>query len=103
MLENSEEVYMKLIQRENPGKGLEVRDFHDAFQDLVRSFWNDDAFPTDLAGAEWNFHADVFEKDNKVFAGAARQVRRLQSGSMYLYLMYVAVALVLLLVIARWF
>jgi len=34
---------------------------------------------------------------------AARQVRRLQSGSLYLYLTYVALALVLLLVIARWF
>lgn len=33
----------------------------------------------------------------------ARQVRRLQSGSLYLYLTYVALALVLLLVIARWF
>jgi hydrogenase-4 component B len=34
---------------------------------------------------------------------AAQQVRRLQSGSLYLYLTYVALALVLLLVIARWF
>jgi len=34
---------------------------------------------------------------------AARQVRRLQSGSLYLYLTYVAVVLVLLLVVARWF
>lgn len=61
---------MKLIKREEPGKGLEVRDFHDAFQDLVRSFWDDDYFPTNLAGAEWNFHADVYEKDNKVFVKA---------------------------------
>jgi hydrogenase-4 component B len=34
---------------------------------------------------------------------AAQQVRRLQSGSLYLYLTYVALALVCLLVIARWF
>lgn len=34
---------------------------------------------------------------------AAQQVRRLQSGSLYLYLTYVALALMLLLVIARWF
>jgi hydrogenase-4 component B len=34
---------------------------------------------------------------------AAQRVRRLQSGSLYLYLTYIALALVVLLVIARWF
>jgi hydrogenase-4 component B len=34
---------------------------------------------------------------------AARQVRRLQSGSLHLYLLYVALALVALLIVARWF
>ncbi len=33
----------------------------------------------------------------------AQQVRRLQAGSLHLYLLYIAVALVLLLVVARWF
>jgi hydrogenase-4 component B len=34
---------------------------------------------------------------------AARQVRRLQAGSLHLYLMYVTVVLVILLLAARWF
>jgi hydrogenase-4 component B len=34
---------------------------------------------------------------------AARQVRRLQAGSLHLYLLYVALALVGLLIVARWF
>jgi hydrogenase-4 component B len=50
----------------------------------------------------WFEHV-LYEPFLRTVRFAARQVRRLQSGSMYLYLMYVAVALVLLLVIARWF
>jgi hydrogenase-4 component B len=34
--------------------------------------------------------------------GAAKQVRRLQSGSLHLYLLYIAVTLIFLLLIARW-
>ena len=33
----------------------------------------------------------------------AQQVRRLQAGSLHLYLLYIAVVLTLLLVVARWF
>ena len=33
----------------------------------------------------------------------AQQVRRLQAGSLHLYLLYIAVALILLLIVARWF
>jgi hydrogenase-4 component B len=33
----------------------------------------------------------------------ARQVRRLQTGSLHLYLLYIASALIVLLVVARWF
>jgi hypothetical protein len=34
---------------------------------------------------------------------AAQQVRRLQAGSLHLYLVYVTVVLVILLLVARWF
>lgn len=34
---------------------------------------------------------------------AAQQVRRLQAGSLHLYLLYIAIALTVLLVLARWF
>jgi hydrogenase-4 component B len=33
----------------------------------------------------------------------AEQVRRLQAGSLHLYLLYMAIVLALLLVVARWF
>jgi hydrogenase-4 component B len=33
----------------------------------------------------------------------AQQVRRLQAGSLHLYLLYIAIVLTVLLVVARWF
>jgi hydrogenase-4 component B len=50
----------------------------------------------------WFEHA-LYEPFLRLVGLAARQVRRLQSGSLYLYLTCVALALVLLLVVARWF
>jgi len=32
----------------------------------------------------------------------AQQVRRLQAGSLHLYLLYIAIVLILLLIVARW-
>ncbi len=49
------------------------------------------------------FEQVVYEPFLRLVRFAAQQVRRLQSGSLFMYLTYVALALVFLLVIARWF
>jgi hypothetical protein len=38
----------------------------------------------------------------RVLGGAARWVRRLQGGSVHLYLVYMTLALMVLLAVARW-
>ena len=57
------------------------------------------------------YHSEImpwFEKVlySPLIAGlrfTARQVRRLQSGSLHLYLLYISLTLILLLIVARWF
>jgi hydrogenase-4 component B len=78
-----------------PTKELTI-DFHPESKYFVQSIAYHSAI------TPWFEHV-LYEPFLRTVRFAARQVRRLQSGSMYLYLMYVAVALVLLLVIARWF
>jgi hypothetical protein len=49
------------------------------------------------------FERNLYEPFLRLIGGAAHQVRRLQSGSLHLYLLYLALALVALLFATRWF
>jgi hydrogenase-4 component B len=78
-----------------PTKELTI-DFHPESKYFVQSIAYHSAI------TPWFEHV-LYEPFLRLVSLVARQVRRLQSGSLYLYLTYVALALVLLLVIARWF
>jgi hydrogenase-4 component B len=78
-----------------PTKELTI-DFHPESKYFVQSIAYHSAI------TPWFEHV-LYEPFLRLVRFAARQVRRLQSGSLYLYLTYVALALILLLVIARWF
>ena len=78
-----------------PTKELTI-DFHPESKYFVQSI----AYHSTIT--PW-FEQVLYEPFLRLVRFAARQVRRLQSGSLYLYLTYVALALVLLLIIARWF
>jgi hydrogenase-4 component B len=49
------------------------------------------------------FERNLYTPFLRLIGGAAHQVRRLQSGSLHLYLLYLALALVALLFATRWF
>ncbi|HEY3231625.1 MAG TPA: hydrogenase 4 subunit B [Roseiflexaceae bacterium] len=78
-----------------PTKELTI-DFHPESKYFVQSIAYHSAI------TPWFEHV-LYEPFLRLVRLLARQVRRLQSGSLYLYLTYVALALMLLLVIARWF
>jgi hydrogenase-4 component B len=78
-----------------PTKELTI-DFHPESRYFVQSI----AYRSGIT--PWFEHA-LYVPLLRLVGRAAQQVRRLQSGSLYLYLTYVALALVALLVIARWF
>jgi hydrogenase-4 component B len=78
-----------------PTKELTI-DFHPESKYFVQSIAYHSAI------TPW-FEQALYEPFLRLVGFAARQVRRLQSGSLGLYLTYVAVVLVLLLVVARWF
>jgi hydrogenase-4 component B len=78
-----------------PTKELTI-DFHPESKYFVQSI----AYHSGIT--PW-FEQALYEPLLRLVRFVARQVRRLQSGSLYLYLTYVALALVLLLIIARWF
>ncbi len=78
-----------------PSKELTI-DFHSESKYFVQSIAYHSAI------TPW-FEEVLYEPFLRLVRLVARRVRRLQSGSLYMYLTYVAVALLLLLVVARWF
>ncbi|MBK9710772.1 MAG: hydrogenase 4 subunit B [Kouleothrix sp.] len=78
-----------------PSKELTI-DFHSESKYFVQSIAYHSAI------TPW-FEQALYEPLLRLVRFAARQVRRLQSGSLSMYLTYVAVALILLLIAARWF
>jgi hydrogenase-4 component B len=78
-----------------PTKELTI-DFHPESKYFVQSIEYRSAI------TPW-FEQALYKPFLRLVRFAAHQIRRLQSGSLHLYLTYVALALVLLLVIARWF
>jgi hydrogenase-4 component B len=78
-----------------PTKELTI-DFHPESKYFVQSI----AYHSTIT--PW-FEQALYDPFLRLVGFAARQIRRLQSGSLHLYLTYVAVVLVLLLVVARWF
>jgi len=77
-----------------PTKELSI-DFHPDSKYFVQSIeYRSEILP-------W-FERFLYRPLLEMFHFSARQVRRLQSGSLHLYLLYTSLALVLLLVVARW-
>jgi hydrogenase-4 component B len=78
-----------------PTKELTI-DFHPESKYFVQSI----AYKSDITPLIERWLYDPFLA---LIRFAARQVRRLQAGSLHLYLVYVTVVLVILLLMARWF
>jgi hydrogenase-4 component B len=78
-----------------PAQELTI-DFHPESKYFVQSI----AYKSEIT--PW-FEKVLYEPALKLVQGAARQVRKLQSGSLHLYLAYIAGVLLALLILARWF
>jgi hydrogenase-4 component B len=77
-----------------PSKDLSI-DFHPASRYFVQSIeYRSEIHP-------W-FERVLYDPLLRVLGGAARWVRRLQGGSVHLYLVYMTLALMVLLAVARW-
>lgn len=78
-----------------PTKELTV-DFHPDSKYFVQSIeYKSEIMPL--------FERLLYDPFLRLMQSAARQVRRLQTGSLHLYLMYITVILIILLLAARWF
>jgi len=78
-----------------PTKELTI-DFHPESKYFVQSI----AYKSDITPL---FDQWLYEPLLRLVRATARQVRRLQAGSLHLYLVYVTIMLVILLLAARWF
>ncbi len=78
-----------------PTKELTI-DFHPESKYFVQSI----AYKSDITPL---FDHWLYDPFLRLVRGTAQQVRRLQAGSLHLYLVYVTIILVILLLAARWF
>ena len=78
-----------------PTKELTI-DFHPESKYFVQSI----EYKSDITPI---FDRWLYEPFVQLIQGTARQVRRLQAGSLHLYLVYITLVLVTLLLTARWF